>query len=69
MKYHALFVIFEKKVAILGNCLLMQIIGGILWVKLFFVFLPILVLRINFTDNFKTLFNSLPASSDYIVVC
>ena len=32
MKYHALFVIFEKNCKI-RNCRLLQIIGGALWVK------------------------------------
>ena len=32
MKYHALFVIFEKSSKI-RNCRLLQIIGGVLWVK------------------------------------
>ena len=32
MKYHALFVIFEKSGKIL-NCRLLQIIGGFLWIK------------------------------------
>ena len=32
MKYHALFVIFEKSSKIL-NCRLLQIIGGALWVN------------------------------------
>ena len=36
MKYHALFVIFEKA-AKLKNYHLLQIIGGILWVKPEFV--------------------------------
>ena len=33
MKYHALFIIFEKAAKI-GNCRLLQIIGGALWVKI-----------------------------------
>ena len=32
MKYHALFVFFDKAVKIL-NCCLLQIIGGALWIK------------------------------------
>ena len=32
MKYHAIFVIFEKSSNIF-NCRLLQIIGGTLWVK------------------------------------
>ena len=32
MKYHTLFVIFEKSGKIL-NCSLLQIIGGVLWVR------------------------------------
>ena len=32
IKYHALFVIFEKKQQI-WNCRLLQILGGALWVK------------------------------------
>ena len=32
MKYHALFVIFEKAANFL-NCCLLQIIGGTLWVN------------------------------------
>ena len=34
MKYHALFVIFEKSRKIL-NCRLLQILVGALWVKIF----------------------------------
>ena len=33
MKYHALFVIFEKKHIKVWNCRLLQTIGGALWFK------------------------------------
>ena len=52
MKYHALFVIFEKSSKTL-NCRLLQIIGGALRVKLFahWVILHALLLSADFFQN------------------
>ena len=45
MKYHALFVILEK--AALGNCHLLKIIGGALWVNTSFLVIKMPFMFLN----------------------
>ena len=56
MKYHALFVILKKQKKV-ANCLLLQIIGGALWVK---------IDKLLVVYKFLTLYNDINKNVAYI---
>ena len=56
MKYHALFVIFEK--AQNFKCRLLQILGGALKVKIIFQYLKIVFVIANYMDPHKMCISS-----------